>query len=220
MAREVRGVILGCPRRVASRRSAPCRRRRPRCRCRPLYSRLLLQLRLHSAAKPCSAPSYLRDSAMCDAIHRRKYENPIMRQTPELLLFVGPPPPSVLLFAAPLHPPFPPPLPPVSRSTRHRGYAYGFIVRFARRAHFHPSASLNRSLPFQQLRTTENQKKRKEKKRKKREKGEKKKVRASVTGSIHLDSRQRIIRRRQGRVARCTTTGDRRWRRCFIINYN
>lgn len=42
-------------------------------------------------AKPCNAPSYLRDSAMCDAIHRRKYENPIMRQ-PELLLFVGPGP--------------------------------------------------------------------------------------------------------------------------------
>lgn len=40
-------------------------------------------------AKAGSAASHLRDSAMRDAIHRRKYENPIMRQ-PELLLFVAP----------------------------------------------------------------------------------------------------------------------------------
>ena len=166
VAREVRGVILGCPRRVASRRSAPCRRRRPRCRCRPLYSRLLLQLRLHSAAKPCSAPSYLRDSAMCDAIHRRKYENPIMRQTPELLLFVGPPPPSVLLFAAPLHTPFLPPSPRLAEHATSRIRVW--IYRTFRASRPFPSLRVLKSKPS--LSTASNNRKPKKKKRKEKKK--------------------------------------------------
>lgn len=36
---------------------------------------------IYSTAEPSTAPSYLRGSPMCDAIHGRKYENPIMRGT-------------------------------------------------------------------------------------------------------------------------------------------